>query len=64
MKNNSELREMSADELNTELLALRKEQFTLRLRKANGTLDKTHLVSRVRKEIARIKTIMTEKAGG
>jgi large subunit ribosomal protein L29 len=63
MKNIKELREMTVDELQSELLVLRKEQFNLRMKKANGTLDKTHLVTRVRKTIARLKTIMTEKAG-
>ena len=42
---------------------LRKEQFNLRMKKANGTLDKTHLITQVRKAIAQIKTIMTEKVG-
>ncbi|WP_133128782.1 50S ribosomal protein L29 [Legionella nagasakiensis] len=63
MKDNSELRNMTVDELQNELLSLRKEQFNMRLKKANGTLDKTHLVRQVRRSIARIKTIMTEKAG-
>ncbi len=63
MKNINELREMSVEELQSELLVLRKEQFNLRMKKANGTLDKTHLVTRLRKTIARLKTIMTQKAG-
>lgn len=63
MKNVSELRQLSLDELNNELLNLRKSQFNLRMKKANGTLDKTHQVAEVRKTIARVKTIMTEKAG-
>ena len=63
MKDNNELRKLSVDELKAELLVLRKDQFTLRMKKANGALDKTHLVTMVRKAIARIKTIMTEKAG-
>jgi large subunit ribosomal protein L29 len=63
MKNSNELREMTVEELQAELLVLRKEQFNLRMKKANGTLDKMHTVTRVRKTIARLKTIMTEKAG-
>lgn len=63
MKKITELREMKSEELNTELLALRKDQFTLRMKKANGALDKTHHIKMVRKTIARIKTLMTEKAG-
>ena len=63
MKDTSELQKMTIDELQTELLSLRKEQFTLRMKKANGALDKTHFVTLVRKAIARVKTIMTEKGG-
>jgi len=63
MKNLSELRAMSADELNKELLETRKDQFKLRLQKASGSLEKTHQFGIVRKYVARIKTILTEKAG-
>lgn len=63
MKDKSELKNMSIDDLQTELLTLRKDQFTLRMKKASGALDKTHLIKRVRKTIARVKTIMTEKGG-
>ena len=63
MKDITELRKMNADELQTELLALRKEQFTLRMKKASGALDKTHLITLVRRAIARVKTMMTEKVG-
>lgn len=62
MKNTNELRKLSLDELKTELLSLRKEQFALRMKKASGALDKTHLITMVRKAIAKVKTIMTEKA--
>lgn len=61
MKTTEELRNLSSDELKAELLSLRKEQFTLRMKKANGSLDKTHVVTQVRKAVARVKTIMTEK---
>lgn len=63
MKKTTELRKMTSEELNTELLSLRKDQFTLRMKKANGALDKTHHITLVRKAIARVKTMMTEKAG-
>lgn len=63
MKNNQELRQLTSEELQAELLLLRKEQFNLRMQKASGSLDKTHLVTAVRKSIARVKTIMTEKTG-
>lgn len=63
MKKTIELRKMTNKELETELLSLRKDQFTLRMKKANGALDKTHLVALVRKSIAKVKTVMTEKVG-
>jgi len=59
----SELREKSVEELNQELLGLLKEQFNLRLKKASGQLNQTHLAKQVRKDIARIKTVLTQKAG-
>ena len=58
-----ELKSMSIDELNDKLLSLRKEQFQLRLKQSTGVLEKTHLIKIVRRTIARIKTILTEKAG-
>ncbi len=63
LKNTAELNSLTCKELEVELLALRKHQFTLRMKKASGALDKTHFVTLVRKAIARVKTIMTEKAG-
>lgn len=59
---NDSLRALSMSELNDSLLEQRKEQFKLRMNIANGTLDKFHHVGRTRKAVARIKTIMTEKA--
>ncbi len=63
MKKTDELKKMTVEELQTELLSLRKDQFALRMKKANGSLEKNHLVTMVRRSIARVKTIMTEKAG-
>lgn len=63
MKTVKELRDLSVEELNNELLSLRKEQLNLRMKKASGSLDKTHLITKVRKSVAQVKTILTEKAG-
>ena len=63
MKKIEELRALSVDELQTELLSLRKEQLNLRMQKANGTLEKPHLITMARKAVARVKTMLTEKAG-
>ena len=59
----SELREKSVDELQKELLTLREEQFKLRMQKATGQLGQTHLLREGQRDIARIKTLLTEKAG-
>jgi large subunit ribosomal protein L29 len=58
----SELRKKSVEELNEELLALRREQFNLRMQKATGELNQNHEHRRVRKDIARIKTVLNELA--
>ena len=56
-----DFRAQSADELGTTLAKLKKEQFNLRFQKANGQLENTGRVRAVRKEIARLETVMTEK---
>ena len=59
----SELRNKSVDELNQELLELRREQFNLRMQQATGELTHHHEHRRVRRDIARVKTVMNEKRG-
>ena len=54
----NELREKSADQLKAHLLDLRKEQFSLRMQHVTGQLLKTHETRRVRREIARVKTLL------
>ena len=56
-----QLRQKSADELKSHLLDLRKEQFALRMQKATGQLTKTHEARRVRREIARVNTLLGAK---
>jgi large subunit ribosomal protein L29 len=56
-----DLRTKTADELNDQLLALKKEQFNLRFQKASGQLENTARVRQVRRDIARIKTILGER---
>ncbi len=58
----SELREKSVDDLQKELHGLLREQFNLRMQKGTGQLSQPHRVSQVRREIARVKTILSEKA--
>lgn len=59
--NASELRNKSTKELKNELLALLKEQFSLRIQRGTGQSLQTHLFRKVRRSIARIKTILREK---
>lgn len=56
----TELRAKSVDELNDELVALRREQFNLRMQQATGELAQVHQHNRVKKDIARVKTIINE----
>ena len=57
----AELREKEEQELHEELLKLRKEQFGLRMQEARGQLGQVHLLRQVKKEIARVKTIIVER---
>lgn len=57
-----ELKGKSAAELNTELVAAKKELFNLRFQNATNQLDNTSRIKEVRKNIARIQTVITEKA--
>ena len=59
--NTAELRAIGREELYEELLRLRKEQFGLRMQDASGQLGQYHLLKQVKKDIARVKTIMMEK---
>jgi len=57
----SELREKSVEELTEVLHELLRDQFNHRMQKATGQLGQTHLVAAVRKDIARVKTLINEK---
>lgn len=59
----SELRKKSLSELKSELLELTREQFNLRMQKATGELNKVHQLKVVRKNIARVKTLINEQEG-
>ena len=56
-----ELRAKTADELKDQLVDLKKEQFNLRFQRATGQLENTARVRQIRRDIARIQTIMREK---
>ena len=57
-----EVRKMTPDQLQDNLLQLKKEQFNLRFQAATGQMEKTHRVNEIRKDIARIKTVLRGKA--
>ena len=57
----ADLRVMTVDQLDDELLKLKKEQFNLRFQKATGQLENTSRVRQVRRDIARIKTVAQQK---
>jgi large subunit ribosomal protein L29 len=59
-----EIRRMTSDQLAEQLLQLKKEQFNLRFQAATSQLEKTHRVGEVRKDIARLKTVLRAKAPG
>jgi len=58
----SELRSKSAEELEKELLALRRAQFGLRMQVATQSLTKNSEIERLRRDIARVHTLLNEKA--
>jgi len=58
-----ELRSKSAAELGDELIKLRKEQFALRMQRATGQTIKPDQFGKVRKNVARLKTVLREGAG-
>ncbi|PKM27471.1 MAG: 50S ribosomal protein L29 [Gammaproteobacteria bacterium HGW-Gammaproteobacteria-13] len=59
----NELREKSAQQLNEQLLGLLRDQFNLRMQKATGQLGQSHLLSQVKRDIARVKTVLNQQAG-
>lgn len=59
----SELRSKETNELQTELESLLKAQFGLRMQRATQQLSNTSQLGKVRRDIARVRTVMTEKAG-
>ncbi len=59
---NNELRQKSVEDLKKELSDLQREQFNLRFQLKSGQLTKTDGVRKVRRNIARVKTILTEKS--
>ncbi len=60
----SEIRKMSTEEINDKIKTLKSELFDYRMKNATASLEKTHKINEARKDIARLKTILTEREGG
>lgn len=58
-----EMRKKSVEQLNEQLLGLLRDRFNLRMQKATGQLSQTHLLRQVRRDIARVKTMLNQQAG-
>ena len=59
----TDIRKMSTEEINNKIKELKDELFDLRMKQATGNLDKPHKINALRKDVARLKTILTEKDG-
>ena len=59
----NELRGKSVEQLIEQLLELLRDQFNLRMQKATGQLGQSHLLSQVKRDIARVKTVLNQQAG-
>jgi large subunit ribosomal protein L29 len=60
----ADVRARTADELKDQLIGLKKEQFNLRFQRASGQLENTARVRQVRRDIARIKTVLGQRTAG
>jgi large subunit ribosomal protein L29 len=60
----ADIRTMTIDQIDDEVLKLKKEQFNLRFQRATGQLENTNRVREVRRDIARLKTIAQHKRAG
>jgi large subunit ribosomal protein L29 len=60
--NASDLRDKTPDQLREDLIGLKKEAFNLRFRQAGGSMEDTSRMRSVRRDVARVKTILNEKA--
>ena len=59
----SELRDLSVEELEAKKIELLQSQFQMRMNKSMGQLEQTHEIKQLRRDIARVNTILTQKAG-
>ena len=60
----SEIRKMSVSDINKKIAETKTELFELRMKQATGTLEKPHMINKLRKDVARMKTVLTEMNDG
>ena len=58
----SEIREMSTEDINKKIVELKNELFEMRMKQATGSIEKPHMINKLRKDVARLKTVLTEKS--
>ena len=60
----SEIRKMSVEDINKKIVEAKNELFELRMKQATGSLEKPHMINKLRKDVARMKTVLTEMNDG
>ncbi len=60
----SEIRKMSVEDINKKIVEVKNELFELRMKQATGSLEKPHMINKLRKDVARMKTVLTEMKNG
>ena len=60
----SEIRKMSVEDINKKIIEAKNELFELRMKQATGSLEKPHMINKLRKDVARMKTVLTEMNDG
>ena len=59
----SDIRKMSTEDINKKIVEIKTELFELRMKQATGSLEKPHMINKLRKDVARMKTVLTEMNG-
>ena len=57
----NEIRNMSVEDIEKKIIEVKNELFELRMKQATGNLEKPHMINKLRKDVARMKTVLTEK---
>ena len=60
----SDIRKMSVEDINKKIVEVKNELFELRMKQATGSLEKPHMINKLRKDVARMKTVLAEMNDG